>query len=96
MFRIVFWDVLPCKMIVDRRFRGAYCLNHQAWMSAFTLAYYAKEFIYFSRTFTFKIFSSNTLLALCLETLNFIERRSRMVITPASYSGGSILCSRAA
>jgi hypothetical protein len=21
-FRIVFWDVLPCKMIVDRRFRG--------------------------------------------------------------------------
>jgi hypothetical protein len=21
MFRIVFWDVLPCKMIVDRRFR---------------------------------------------------------------------------
>jgi hypothetical protein len=28
MFRIVFWDVLPCKMIVDRRFRGAYCLHH--------------------------------------------------------------------
>jgi hypothetical protein len=27
MFRIVFWDVLPCKMIVDRRFRGAYCLQ---------------------------------------------------------------------
>jgi hypothetical protein len=23
-FRIVFWDVLPCKIIVDRRFRGAY------------------------------------------------------------------------
>jgi hypothetical protein len=22
-----FWDVLPCKMIVDRRFRGAYCLQ---------------------------------------------------------------------
>jgi hypothetical protein len=29
MFRIVFWDVLPRKMIVDRRFRGAYCLHHQ-------------------------------------------------------------------
>jgi hypothetical protein len=29
MFRIVFWDVLPCKIIVDRRFRGAYCLLHQ-------------------------------------------------------------------
>jgi hypothetical protein len=22
-FRIVFWDVLPCKIIVDRRFRGS-------------------------------------------------------------------------
>jgi hypothetical protein len=22
MFRVVFWVVLPCKMIVDRRFRG--------------------------------------------------------------------------
>jgi hypothetical protein len=29
LFRIVFWDVLPGKMIVDRRFRGAYCLHHQ-------------------------------------------------------------------
>jgi hypothetical protein len=26
MFRIVFWDVLPCKVIVGRRFRGVYCL----------------------------------------------------------------------
>jgi hypothetical protein len=33
MFRIVFWDILPCKMIVDRRFRGAYCLHHQGWVS---------------------------------------------------------------
>jgi hypothetical protein len=23
VFRIVFWDILPCKMIIDRRFRGA-------------------------------------------------------------------------
>jgi hypothetical protein len=29
MFRSVFWVILPCKMIVDRRFRGAYCLHHQ-------------------------------------------------------------------
>jgi hypothetical protein len=29
MFRAVFWVVLPFKMIVDRRFRGAYCLHHQ-------------------------------------------------------------------
>jgi len=28
LFRVVFWDRLPCKMIVDRRFRGAYCLHH--------------------------------------------------------------------
>jgi hypothetical protein len=28
-FRFVFWDVLPCKIIVDRRFRGTYCLHHQ-------------------------------------------------------------------
>jgi hypothetical protein len=29
MFRAVFWVVLPCKMIVDRRFRGTCCLHHQ-------------------------------------------------------------------
>jgi hypothetical protein len=28
MFRIVFWDVLLCKIIVERRFRGTYCLHH--------------------------------------------------------------------
>jgi hypothetical protein len=28
MIRIVFWDVLPCKMIVDRRFRGAYARQY--------------------------------------------------------------------
>jgi hypothetical protein len=33
MFRVVFCDILPCKMIVDRRFRGAYCLHHQGWVS---------------------------------------------------------------
>jgi hypothetical protein len=31
-FRIVFWDVLPCKIIADRRFRGACCLHHQGWV----------------------------------------------------------------
>jgi hypothetical protein len=29
MFRAVFWVVLLCKMIVDRRYRGAYCLHHE-------------------------------------------------------------------
>jgi hypothetical protein len=32
MFRVVFWDILPFKMIVDRRFRGAYCLHHSSLM----------------------------------------------------------------
>jgi hypothetical protein len=32
MFRVVFWDILPCKLIVDRRFRGAYYLHHQGWL----------------------------------------------------------------
>jgi hypothetical protein len=27
--RFVFWDVLPCKIIVDRCFRGTCCLHHQ-------------------------------------------------------------------
>jgi hypothetical protein len=33
-FRIVFWDVLPCKIIVDRRFRGTYCLHHPWWCTS--------------------------------------------------------------
>jgi hypothetical protein len=44
--RIVFWDVLPCKMIVDRRFRGAYCL-HQGFLmmvdNYFTRQYIAED-----------------------------------------------------
>jgi hypothetical protein len=28
LFRAVFWVILPCKMIVDRRFRGTYCLDN--------------------------------------------------------------------
>jgi hypothetical protein len=31
MFRIVFWDVLQCKITVDRRFRGTYCLHNEGW-----------------------------------------------------------------
>jgi hypothetical protein len=38
VFRAVFWVILPCKMIVDRRFRGTYCLHRpcprrQLWTS---------------------------------------------------------------
>jgi hypothetical protein len=28
-FRFIFWDVLPCKIIVNRIFRGTYFLHHQ-------------------------------------------------------------------
>jgi hypothetical protein len=28
-FRIVFWDILLCKIIVDRRLKGTCCLHHQ-------------------------------------------------------------------
>jgi hypothetical protein len=28
-FRFVFWDVMPCKIIVYRRFRCTFCLHHQ-------------------------------------------------------------------
>jgi hypothetical protein len=23
-----FWDIAPCRLVVDGRFRGAYCLHH--------------------------------------------------------------------
>jgi hypothetical protein len=32
-FRIGFWDVLPCKIIVDRCYRGTCCLHQQGWWS---------------------------------------------------------------
>jgi hypothetical protein len=40
-FRFVFWDVLPCKITVDRRFRGTCCLHHQ-----FNLVTVAWTFLY--------------------------------------------------
>jgi hypothetical protein len=46
-FRFVFWDVLPCKIIVDRRFRGACCLHHRGpkeqWLSTFYKSTNAKS-----------------------------------------------------
>jgi hypothetical protein len=34
MFRFVFWDVLPRKIIVDRCFRGTCCLHYHTDMEA--------------------------------------------------------------
>jgi hypothetical protein len=33
MFRVVFWDILPCKMIVDRRFRGAGSISQKTTLN---------------------------------------------------------------
>jgi hypothetical protein len=42
-FRIVFWDVLPCKIIVDRRLRGTCCLHHQGrWRQHEAMKYRSK------------------------------------------------------
>jgi hypothetical protein len=44
LFRVLFWDILPCKMIVDRRFRGAYCLHNQGWVdNHFTRLYIPED-----------------------------------------------------
>jgi hypothetical protein len=43
-FRIVFWDVLPCKIIVDRRFRGTYCLHHQGRQLFYTAVHPRRQF----------------------------------------------------
>jgi hypothetical protein len=40
-FRIVFWDVLPCKIIVDWRFRGTCCLHRRGWNVGRQLSYTA-------------------------------------------------------
>jgi hypothetical protein len=29
LFRVVLWDILPCKIILDQRFRGAFCRQNQ-------------------------------------------------------------------
>jgi hypothetical protein len=44
MFRIVFWDVLPCKIIVGRRFRGAYCLHHRSVDNFYTAVHPRRQF----------------------------------------------------
>jgi hypothetical protein len=46
-FRIVFWDVLPCKIIVDRRFGGTYCLMMEAVRTSETSVdkYFTRQYI---------------------------------------------------
>jgi hypothetical protein len=45
-FRIVFWVVLQCKIIVDRRFRGTRCLHHQVCTSETSVDnYFTRQYI---------------------------------------------------
>jgi hypothetical protein len=44
VFRIVFWDVLQCKIIVDRRFRGTCCLYHQGDETSVD-SYFTRQYI---------------------------------------------------
>jgi hypothetical protein len=53
-FRIIFWDVLPCKIIVDRRFRGTCCHHHHGWCSLIMEAERTSEtsvYNYFTRQY---------------------------------------------
>jgi hypothetical protein len=43
MFRIVFWDVFPCKIIVDRRFRGTYCFHPETSVDNYFTRQYIPE-----------------------------------------------------
>jgi hypothetical protein len=45
---IAFWDIAPCSLVaIDRRFKGEYCLHHQALMmeavSTSATSFYFKE-----------------------------------------------------
>jgi hypothetical protein len=42
-FRFVFWYVLLCKIIVDRRYRGTCCLSHHGDVSLFPISDYIRD-----------------------------------------------------
>jgi hypothetical protein len=42
-FRIVFWDVLPCKIIVDRRFRGTSARTFETSVDNYFIRQYISE-----------------------------------------------------
>jgi hypothetical protein len=52
MFRVVFWDILPCKIIVNRRFRGGYCLLWNVSRQLFYTAVYPRRQIWTSCSFS--------------------------------------------
>jgi hypothetical protein len=44
-FRIVFWDVLPCKIIVDRRFRGSLMMEAVRTSETSVDNYFTRQYI---------------------------------------------------
>jgi hypothetical protein len=65
MFRIVFWDVLPCKIIADRRFRGAYSLLNGTYKMFY--------FLYGLRLCNLSVFSSRLLIHYFLTSKEYIQ-----------------------
>jgi hypothetical protein len=60
-FRSVFWDVLPCKIIVDRRFRGTYCPHHQKTILNFMSDLFICIYSYMNTTISANTASQNKL-----------------------------------
>jgi hypothetical protein len=93
MFRVVFWDILPCKIIVDRRFRGAYCHHRASETSVdnhFTRQYIAEdnsEHKFFCFTCHFLNYSCSWIQMLVWNMiLNFCAIRKSMVLRVSTLS----------
>jgi hypothetical protein len=43
-FKIVFWDVLPCKIILDRRFRGTCCFHQHVPLKRRSTIFYTEVY----------------------------------------------------
>jgi hypothetical protein len=72
-FRFVFWDVLPCKMIVDRRFRGTCYLHHQGSTSQKTnLNFILAAVRTWNLTYVLSCFITNNLSNYRIETNPFL------------------------
>jgi hypothetical protein len=72
IFRVVFWDVLPCKMIVDRRFRGAYCPHHQGCSTrCFYLALMLTELQFLHNTYH-RSFRQLLTISLCFYNMQIV------------------------
>jgi hypothetical protein len=76
MFRVVFWDILPCKIIVDRRFRGAYMAvypRRQLWTLSVVLLNCAKNMCLWSVCSSTNIFYVQFLSASILDNTGIFK-----------------------